>query len=801
MSDDKRNTVDPTAPLTHADAEALISARLDGPLDPVMNRALLAHLATCDSCRAFAGEMDMMATAFRDFPSLPPSAAVSRRVRAEIRTGGSPMRKFGRWVTTSRSAPITALGGAAVALAIVTASVFGTLRDDDNNNPSVGAPGVAQNGNPTEASNDSAMVVPTSTGESSTRETQAVPTATGFINITAEPTTEPAVPTEASTEDNNGGAPAAAGNQVTKQASGDGESQAPTEGSSTEPTAQPTTETGDATGGAAGDVEETPTSEPTRGGSAAMSAASEQESPESEATPTETPTEEATPEPTEMPTEEPTSTPEPTETPTEEATATPEPTETPTEEPSPTPTEEPPATETPTEEPSPTPTDETTAAIVADESATPELSETPAEELTPSPTPELGTPTPEPPTPTPPISPRGDGAADNEAPADVTQSDQQVDEATVQSEEPTAEEGQGSAADSESPPIVPSDGSQAADATTGSEDVTPEGDGSAVESNIVDGEASTPVAEGQGGEVATEEPTEKAAEPSGPFSFSDLASADYSVDTFGTFIPGFGSDLAAETFGTLQIVSSRGTSLTGAWGYNPVWSTDGGLYAADSGLTEGSGSALIRWTSDGGPEYITQGDYRDTPAGNGSDGTFYYVRWLESDGTVELHAVGVDDPLWSGPGNLVSLSAYIYGDTVFIPTDQGWIAVTTGGESTILNSALDLTFDLVLDPNSGSVAYVGSDGTVYTAPATDPSAATPLGSIDPTGTGGIAWTPYGLAIASGGDVTINGVPVITGGGDLGAPVWNGSGLIVADASAGGEARIIDEGQIQQALGQ
>ncbi|MGH2550523.1 MAG: zf-HC2 domain-containing protein, partial [Thermomicrobiales bacterium] len=154
MSDDRRNTVDSTAPLTHADAEALISARLDGPIDPVSNRALLAHLSTCDSCRAFASEMDVMATAFRDYPSLPPSAAVTRAVRAEIRNGGSPMRKFSRWVKTSRSAPVTALAGAAVALALVATSVFGTLRDDNDNNPSVGAPGVAMVGTSTESAKD-----------------------------------------------------------------------------------------------------------------------------------------------------------------------------------------------------------------------------------------------------------------------------------------------------------------------------------------------------------------------------------------------------------------------------------------------------------------------------------------------------------------------------------------------------------------------------------------------------------------------------------------------------------------------
>ena len=52
MSDKRRATVEGAAPLNHADAEALISARLDGPLDPACpcstcarwSRGFLRHL-------------------------------------------------------------------------------------------------------------------------------------------------------------------------------------------------------------------------------------------------------------------------------------------------------------------------------------------------------------------------------------------------------------------------------------------------------------------------------------------------------------------------------------------------------------------------------------------------------------------------------------------------------------------------------------------------------------------------------------------------------------------------------------
>ena len=824
MSDDRRNTVDPTAPLTHADAEALISARLDGPLDPVMNRALLAHLATCDSCREFAHDMDVMATAFRDFPSLPPSSAVSRRVRAEIRAGGSPVRRFGRWVTTSRTAPMTALAGAAVALALVTASVFGTLRDDDdNNNPSVGAPGVAVNGNPTESTRSAAQNIPTATNESGAENNNQVipvptPTGTININITAPaptPTTEPAAPTDAPAGNDGGGLDAADAG-VTNEPTTEPDSQAPT--ATEEPPVEPTTATDGASSGD-GSAEQTPTAEPTRGG-VGVAMAAEEGSPESEATATETPTEEATatPEPTETPTEAPTNTPEPTETPTEEptntpepteeATATPEPTETPTpaptetptEEPSPTPTEEPPATETPTAEPSPTPTEETAANIVADESSTPGTNEAPAEEPTPSPTPEVATPTPEAPTPTPPISPRGNGSADDAPSSDVSQSDQQSDEPTAEPEQPTIDEGQGSAADGESPPIQPVDGAEPSNDTTGAEDVTPEGETSTIdESQVTTEETSTPEAEGQGGEVATEEPTEEPAKSSGPVSFADLGSANFVAPVPGTYLPGPNGEFAAEqSGGGLQIIGADGSTIVNAFGYNPVWSSDGSLYAAGGAIREGS-SALNRWPGANLPDYVTSGSYIDTPAGDG-DGGFYYVRQLPGTATLELHTTSDESNIiWSADGyNLVAQSIYLYQGVVYIPTDQGWLAVTTGGEMMPLSAAIGDTYGLVLDTNSGQVAYVDGGGTVYVAPASDPSAASNAGSI--TGNGGIAWTPFGLAIASGSEVTIAGTTVIQDGGDLTTPIWTENGLMVTDTSAG-DGRIITAEQIQQALGQ
>jgi anti-sigma factor RsiW len=114
--------------LSHDDAQALISARMDGPLDSERNRALLAHLAGCPTCAAFAAVMEGMTVGFREIPVLPPSPVVARAVRAEVRKTGV-FRSFGRWLTSSRGLPLGALGAATVALAIVAASTFGPLAD------------------------------------------------------------------------------------------------------------------------------------------------------------------------------------------------------------------------------------------------------------------------------------------------------------------------------------------------------------------------------------------------------------------------------------------------------------------------------------------------------------------------------------------------------------------------------------------------------------------------------------------------------------------------------------------------
>ena len=102
---------------------------------------------------------------------------------------------------------------------------------------------------------------------------------------------------------------------------------------------------------------------------------------------------------------------------------------------------------------------------------------------------------------------------------------------------------------------------------------------------------------------------------------------------------------------------------------------------------------------------------------------------------------------------------------------------------------------------TGMIAYVSND-TVYIAPATSPGSATSVGSL---GNGGFAWTPWGLALASGGTVSIitpdcDATPVVTGGGDLTAPIWTGDALLVSDATDGGTNRRLPADTIGSILG-
>ncbi len=133
--------------LTHDEAEMLISARMDEQLDRADSRALLVHLQSCESCRAFAVQSEILGRELEALPMLAPSAIVDRRIRESIQARGK------RW---SLASLLPAAGGssglraAAAALAVLAlVSVYLLIRMAGSHNsggPSIDAPngGVAQ---------------------------------------------------------------------------------------------------------------------------------------------------------------------------------------------------------------------------------------------------------------------------------------------------------------------------------------------------------------------------------------------------------------------------------------------------------------------------------------------------------------------------------------------------------------------------------------------------------------------------------------------------------------------------------
>ena len=797
MSDYRREPVEGAAPLTHTDAETLISARLDGPLDPVMNRALLAHLATCESCRAFASQMESMATAFRDLPVLPPSPTVARKVRAEIRGGGSPMRRFGRWVTTSKAAPATALAGAALALALVTASVFGAFDDGNGNSPTVNAPNFAAQSGPT--SNSAAQAL-TETPAESAGETGAP---TRPANVQVAPTQEPTSSDYSSadvamkqTEPPTSEAQQAQQSETSSNPAQAAPTGQPEQGQPPADTARDTGSGGAASTSPSGASGAPPTSTeplsgseqtPTPGSQAAFSAASEQ-SPEATATeePAATATEE--PAPTETPEPAPTETPQPeatetailspTETPTPEPTetATPEPTETATPEPTETPTVAP--TETATNAPEPTPTStstpEPTAIIGMAGGSTPE-----AEAVSPTVTPQ---PAHEEPTATetPGIVPRGGSTTQDET---ATSGNEQVTPAESQPTVSSNETGAAGANESQSGQIVPRSGT-----TNDQTEATTE------PSSTGDQQASNGAQGGDTGEAAPA--------PAKPLAFGDLPDGSFAIPTSGSFIPsGTGLYAVEHSGGGMEIYDSNGVAVVSGYGYNPVWGNGGQtLYTAGGAISEGS-SAVNAWSASGGPDFVTDGNAIDTPAGD--IGGLAFIRFQPGgDPVLSLWTVGADAPIWqSNDYQLVSQTIYVAGGTVFVPTDQGWLAIPAGGgdASIIGGIGVNGVDEVILSPDGSQVAFI-SGGTVYAAPSTNPAAAAHVADV---GNGGVAWTTMGLAVASGGQISIwtgNGmVTIVDSGGDLTSPIWTGNELIVADASQGGATKVITADQINTIL--
>lgn len=77
--------------ITHKEAEILTSSRQDAPLDPIVERELQAHLATCDECRAFAIATERLTAGIKALPSVPVNPRTRREVMERVQRGRNPL--------------------------------------------------------------------------------------------------------------------------------------------------------------------------------------------------------------------------------------------------------------------------------------------------------------------------------------------------------------------------------------------------------------------------------------------------------------------------------------------------------------------------------------------------------------------------------------------------------------------------------------------------------------------------------------------------------------------------------------
>lgn len=338
--------------ISHIEAQALISAQLDGPLDIFAERELAAHLVSCSRCRAFAQSSETLAQGLRELPYLPASPTVTRAVLEHIDAGRSPWSRLGGVInanpgpalsTVAAIALLIALGALVYSRFLVNDAEPGdsqllsaiTREADQATQPptdqalviaAAATSGVVPSPTPTETPSPTATQAPTSAPSSAASqlapETPS-PTATTeptvTLELTPEPTAteEPTVAPTSTSEPTETPAPTATleptattqpGPEPTATAA---PTTAPT--ATTEPTPEPT-------------ATQEPTQDP---GNAEIVDLTQTEAATREPAPTSAVT--ATPDSTQAPEPTATVTPEPTATPSPEPTVTPEPTAAPTE--------------------------------------------------------------------------------------------------------------------------------------------------------------------------------------------------------------------------------------------------------------------------------------------------------------------------------------------------------------------------------------------------------------------------------------------------------------------------------------
>lgn len=325
--------------LTHSEAQALISARLDAPLDDDIERILEDHLAGCDECRLFAASSARLASALGSLPTVPPSPAVRQAVWAAIDREPTWWGRIGGALSGQTAAVVSTAAIALLVIAFATLVIVRLTGSDDgsSNETTQLAAGTREaialaterdDATSTAAADTTDPVQPTTEPAVMEATDEAAPTEPVDQQPSTEieptlPTTEPGAESAAFAEDD-----------ADEHAVTDTPPPAQDDAPPSEPTEEPVDLTGgtSASEGAAADpdsdstepAEEPATTDESNEVVAALAPGTPPDA-ETEAPPTGAPAPTDTPVPTQTP--EPTNTPAPTATP--EPTSTPEPTATP----------------------------------------------------------------------------------------------------------------------------------------------------------------------------------------------------------------------------------------------------------------------------------------------------------------------------------------------------------------------------------------------------------------------------------------------------------------------------------------
>ena len=670
--------------LSHAEAEQLISTRLDTPLPSDQNRVLLAHLSTCPSCRAFAAQIEAMSHGLRGLPMLPASPTVSRQVRERLAEGQSSWSRFSRLLVNGRWGAMPAMASALVLVAVVAFSlIFRGDNDSGNNRTPI----------PAASSTDIALTTETSQTPEST---QVPPTNTPYVKPRDE--SKPTLPNVQV--------------QVTE---------------TLDPLSTPlATSTADATETLipSATASATPSNTPVSTETATMAPSS---TPEPTETSTLEPTE--TPRPTETATSEPVETPEPTETATRKPTETPEPTATASNTPLPTRT----PTEQATESVTPTATRTETATSTATHTQTPEPTATrtpterPTETATPRPTrtatpesTETNTPdptetatlkptrTPEPTeTPAEQVQPKivpvggGDPTEATEEPTSEPESTEVV----IEYETPIEEAADTTA---ESTIRIQPKGT----ATGATDEIPTEESGSSTDTTLAD-----PSGTEEGSGTGLTGAKELGAIESGVSAPAGGLKMPFDLAYFVITSPD-GSLAVADTSGNL--IHSLGAAAF------PVWSPKGLVLAYED--LSGELPAVMSWDREDGGVYAIGAESEipvaDVPAGWVGSQIYYLRSFPDSPGTVELRRAdwdgGNDEIVWTAEGiDLSGERPVATLDGVLIPTSNSWMFVNVAGGVSELTASSGFVGEPLLSPFGSLVAYPVGDQLIV-APTADP---------------------------------------------------------------------------------